>query len=287
MITGANGFMGQHISKWLKQAGYEILATGKGQCRIPFEINYHSLDVTDKQAVNDFIRNNDPNMIVHTAAMSKPDDCNLHRNLCMEINVEATKYLLQNFDGHFIYISSDFVFGENGPHAETDSPAPLNFYGESKWMAEKAVLEKNLKATIVRPVFMYGKIWTGLKPTFLHWVKNNLLAGNKIKVTADQFRTPTYIEDICKGIERILFTEALGTYHLAGKNIISPFEMAIKLAELLSLDASLIEAVTADTFQEPVIRAKRSGLLIDKARKELGYEPLSFEEGIRRSFAEE
>lgn len=285
MITGTNGFMGQHISKWLKQAGYEILATGKGQCRIPFEINYHTLDITDKQAVNNFISKNDPDIIVHTAAISKPDECNLHRDLCMEINVEATKYLLQNFDRHFIYISSDFVFGENGPHAETDTPAPLNFYGESKWMAEKAVLEKNLKATIVRPVFMYGKIWTGLKPTFLHWVKNNLVSGKKIKVTDDQFRTPTYIEDICKGIERILFTEALGTYHLAGKDFISPYQMAIKLAELLSLDASLIEAVTADTFHEPVIRAKRSGLLIDKARKELGYDPLSFEEGIRRSFA--
>lgn len=284
MITGANGFMGQHLAIYLQMAGFDVLATGKGPYRIPFEINYSPLDISAPDQVRDFFRQNHSDIIIHTAAMSKPDECNNDRALCLHINVEATKFLINESDGHFVYISTDFIFGENGPHAEMDVPNPLNIYGESKLIAEKSILDCKKKSTIVRPVFMYGKIWEGMKPTFLHWVKKNLEEEKKIKVTSDQWRTPTYINDICKGIESILSKEATGVYHLAGKDIITPYEMAMKTAELLSLDTSLIEKVTADTFPEPVKRARRSGLMIDKARKDLGYEPVSFEDGVRLTF---
>ena len=284
MITGANGFMGQHLTIYLQNAGFDVLATGKGPSRIPFEVNYFPMDITAPDQVRDFFHQNHPDTIIHTAAMSKPDECNNNRALCLLLNVEATKYLMNESDGHFVYISTDFIFGEHGPHAEMDEPCPLNFYGESKLMEEKTISISNRKSTIVRPVFMYGKIWEGMKPTFLHWVKKSLEEGKKIKVTSDQWRTPTYINDICKGIEILLSKEATGVYHLAGKDIVTPYEMAMKTAHLLSLDTSLIEKVTADTFPESVKRARRSGLMIEKARKEVGYEPVSFEEGVRLTF---
>ena len=75
-----------------------------------------------------------------------------------------------------------------------------------------------------------------------------------------------------------------GDFHLAGRDILSPYQMAISVANILGLDASLIEPVTSETFPEPVVRAKHSGLKIDKARNILGYEPISFEEGIHLTF---
>ncbi len=285
LITGANGFLGQHLCLFLKKAGFEIIATGKGLSRLSDkEIVYESAELTDKMEVKKLLAKVQPDIIIHNAALSKPDECENNRDFCVDINVNATRHLLEASSGHFIYLSTDFVFGENGPHSEEDEPAPLNFYGETKLKAEHMVAKFHLQTTIVRPVFIYGQSWEGMRPTFLHWIKNNLEGNKPIKVVSDQWRTPTYVGDICKGIETIIHQQATGAYHLAGKEILSPYEMAMHTAEVLQLDSSLIEKVTADTFPEPVKRAKRSGLKIDKAKAELSYNPISFEEGVRRTF---
>jgi dTDP-4-dehydrorhamnose reductase len=287
LITGANGFLGQHLGLHLAGKGFEVCATNRGVCKIPLRENiiYEEVELTKSETVSRLLDYHKPQVVIHTAAMSKPDECNEHKELCLASNVQATKNLLQFPVTHFIYISTDFIFGENGPHGENEIPAPLNFYGESKLMAEGEVKNSGIPYSIVRPVFIYGKTWNGLRPTFLHWVKNNLEQGKSIKVVSDQSRTPTYVEDICNGIYSIIDKKATGDFHLAGKNILSPYEMAIATANTLGLDASLIQNVTSETFPEPVHRAKRSGLKIDKAIRELDYNPVSFEEGVRLTFS--
>lgn len=127
---------------------------------------------------------------------------------------------------------------------------------------------------------MYGEIWEGMRPTFLHWVKESLENGKRIKVVCDQLRTPTYVVDICKGIHSIIKKKAGGLYHLAGEELLTPYDMAVKLAIHLQLDISLIEAVTTATFRELVQRAKKGGLIIHKAKDDLGFVPLSFHEAL-------
>lgn len=289
-ITGANGFLGQHLCLFLASNGHTVIASGRGACRIPSreKFEYAELDITDKEAVQHCLQWHQPSVIIHTAALSKPDECNNNKESCLLNNVTATKYLIeaaQSIAPHFIYTSTDFIFGENGPHGEEDTPAPLNFYGESKLMAEKIVKESDLLFSIIRPVFMYGAVWEGMRPSFLHWVKDNLEQKKSIKVVNDQLRTPTFVNDICKGIEAVIEHRANGDFHLAGKDIISPYQMAIKVADILQLDTSLIESVDSENFPESVQRAKRSGLKIDKAMKVLGYTPVSFEEGIKLTFS--
>lgn len=292
LITGANGFLGQHLTLYLTEKGYNTIACSRGECRIAqkFSIQYYSADVTDELGVASMITTVQPEVVIHTAAMSKPDECNNNKEACLLINVEATKFLLRSLSSiqqtppHLIYISTDFIFGENGPHSEEDIAAPLNFYGETKLHAEQLVTESGLMYTIIRPVFIYGPVLQGMRPSFLHWVKNNLEQSKMIKVVSDQQRTPTFVIDICKGIETSITKKIEGVYHLAGKDLLSPYQMAIAVANFLKLDAALIENVTSETFAEPVKRAKRSGLKIDKARKLLGYEPVSFEEGIQLTF---
>lgn len=286
LITGANGFLGQYLTCHLKKAGLHTVATGRGECRIQkcSDIDYVEADLTDPEAVTNMLGKINPDVIIHNAALSKPDECENNQSFCLDVNVETTRSLLKGDAAHFIYISTDFIFGENGPHAENAEPEPLNFYGKSKLMAEKLVMQAKGKYTIVRPVFIYGAAGPGMRASFLHWVKKNLEEKKQIKVVSDQIRTPTYVEDICKGIEKIILTSATGAYNLAGKDILSPYEMAVKTAQQLGLDSSLIEEVTAETFPEPVKRAKRSGLQIEKAQRELDYNPVSFEEGVRLTF---
>ncbi|MFY7900276.1 MAG: sugar nucleotide-binding protein, partial [Chitinophagaceae bacterium] len=113
----------------------------------------------------------------------------------------------------------------------------------------------------------------------------SLLAKKTIKVVSDQLRTPTYVFDVCAGLVAMIQQQFVGTIHLAGKNIISPYDMAVTIATVTNLNASYIEKVTAATFVEKVRRAKKSGLKIDKAMQQLQYQPVSFEEGIRLTFA--
>lgn len=291
LITGANGFLGQHLTLFLAKRDNTVAACSRGECRIPqeYSFDYFTVDLTDETSVKKLVAETKPAVIIHTAAMSKPDECNEQRAKCLLHNVEVTRYLVDaalqlDLKPHFLYISTDFVFGEDGPHSEDEEKGPLNFYGESKLMSENMVAASGLCYAVVRPVFIYGKVWPGLRPSFLHWVKQNLEAGKNIKVVSDQRRTPTYVEDICKGIYAIVQQRQTGVFHLAGKDVISPYQMAVTVAETLGLDAALIENVTSDSFIEPVKRAKRSGLKIDKARQMLLYDPIDFAEGVKLTF---
>lgn len=289
LVTGANGFLGVHLLLYLSKQGFTVIACSRGINRISAtqDFPYYTIDLTDALAVNQLIDEIQPDVIIHTAANSKPDECEQDKAACILQNVTATENLLAACAGtqtHFIFTSTDFIFGENGPHNEDDTPNPLNFYGQSKLMAEQKIKESGLLYTIVRPVFIYGPVLEGMRPSFLHWVKNNLAQQKTIKVVSDQQRTPGFVVDICRGIETIIRKKANGVFHLAGKDIVSPYNMAMAVAKVLGLDAALIEKVTSDTFKETVIRAKQSGVFIDKARDILGYHPVSFEEGVQLTF---
>ena len=288
MITGSNGFLGQHLTHFLAAKNHQIMALSKGEQRIPVgNFSYCSVDLTHEHSLAAAFRSFVPELVIHCAAMSKPDECHQNQAECLLHNVTATENLLTHSSkvgARFLYVSTDFIFGENGPHSEDTLPDPLNFYGKSKLMAEDRVRAAGLDYHIVRPVFIYGKTWLGMRPSFIQWVSQNLEAGKSIKVVTDQLRTPSYVLDLCKGIE-LVFNGPVGTeYHLAGKDQLSPYEMALIVARVRNLDAGLITPVNADNFPEIVTRAKHSGLKIDKAVEELGYSPVDFETGVLLSF---
>mgnify|MGYP000545321172 FL=1 len=290
LVTGANGFTGQHLIKTLVGKGFEVIATSRNASRLPSynNLTYYNIELTDVRNVENLFDLTRPDAVIHTAAMSKPDECAANPSLCNANNIEATGHLLDAATKvgtqHFVYLSTDFIFGEGGPHAEDDAPAPLNLYGASKLEAEALVNAASLKTTIIRPVFMYGPVWENLRPSFIQWVAGKLQNGEPIKVVTDQARTPTYIGDLCWGIRKIINDKVSGTFHLAGKDIVSPYDMAVAVAKHLDLPLGLIEPVTASTFPEPVKRAQRSGLKIDKAVSMLGYAPHSFTEALQKCF---
>lgn len=289
LITGANGLLGQHLVKMLLETtAHNIIATGRGESRLPFEtnsrFNYFSLNITDGIAISEFISLHAPHIIIHAAAMTQPDPCELHPVDCWNNNVTATRFLVSAAEGiaaTFIYISTDFVFdGTAGPYKETDTPNPVNYYGSSKLAAEKAVMESHLQWAIVRTVLVYGNILVGNRSNIISWAKENLENNKPIKVVSDQWRTPTYVEDLAKGILLVIEKKATGIYHISGEEGMSPFDMATAVADYLHLDKSLMTEVNADTFTQPAQRPLKTGFVIYKAKKELGYQPMSFKEAM-------
>jgi dTDP-4-dehydrorhamnose reductase len=159
---------------------------------------------------------------------------------------------------------------------------PVNYYGSSKLAAEKAVMETDLNWCIIRTVLVYGNILTGNRSNIISWVQENLTAGKNIKVVSDQWRTPTYVEDLARGILLVIEKNATGIYHISGDEMLTPYDMAIATANYLGLDKTLIEKVDASMFKQPAMRPAKTGFVIDKAKRYLGYKPLSFDEGLRK-----
>jgi len=291
LITGANGFLGFYLVQQLLQKEFTVIATGKGECRLPFSASknfiYAPMDFTDPYSVDAVFNQFKPEVVIHAGAISKPDECEMNQMLAYVVNVEGTVTLLTNAEeqkSFFVFVSTDFVFdGDRGMYSEEDAPRPVNYYGRTKMDAEDAVKDYPFDWCIVRTVLVYGKNQSG-RSNLLTLVKEKLEKGEEYGVVDDQVRTPTYVEDLAKGIVAIVEKKAKGIFHISGKDILTPYQMAIATAGFLGLDKSLIKKVTAASFSQPARRPPKTGFIIEKARKELEYEPLSFEEGVKKTF---
>lgn len=293
LITGANGLLGQHLVKLLLDTtAHDIIATCKGEPRYVVQdsrLHYYALDIADGMAVHLLFEKLLPDTIVHCAALTQADECELNPVKAWEINVTATRFIVdaaKKINAFLIFISTDFVFdGMNGPYKETDTVNPVSYYGSTKVAAEKAVAESGLPYAIARTCLLYGNILIGTRSNIVSWVKENLEQGKKIKVVGDQWRTPTYVEDLAKGILLIVEKKATGFFHISGEDFLSPYDMAVATADYLHLDKSVMEKVDASVFTQSAKRPAKTGFIIDKAKLELGYAPLSFTEGLQKMLA--
>ncbi|MDF2157578.1 SDR family oxidoreductase [Algoriphagus sp. CAU 1675] len=285
-ITGANGLLGQKLVEQLVEKGeFEVFASGRGACRIPENgFIYCSLDISNEGEVKRLVSEIKPDIVIHGAAMTNVDQCELNREACYEANVEATRYLLaasEEIQAHFIFVSTDFIFsGEEGPLGENAIPSPVNYYGETKLEAEGLVMSSRTKWSIARTVLVFGVAHDLTRSNIILWVKSSLEAGKVIQVVDDQFRTPTLAEDLAAGCILIAERGAQGVYNISGPDFLTPYEMAMETAEFFGLDKSLIKRTDSNTFTQPAKRPLKTGFIIEKARKELGFEPKTFRAAI-------
>ncbi len=288
LITGSNGLLGQKLINLLAgKAGYQLLATAKGENRLgdigkPY--NYKALDITNINEVDKIVTDFKPDFIIHTAAMTNVDQCETDKEGCTLLNVSATNYLVQAAEKNncfFIHLSTDFIFdGTKGPLIEEDAPNPISFYGQSKLDAEKIVIESNLRWAILRTVLVYGIVKDMSRSNIVLWVKKSLEDKKTINVVDDQWRTPTLAEDLAIGCFLIIEKEAKGIFNISGKDMLTPYEMAIITADFFHLDKLYINKADSSTFSQPAKRPPRTGFVIEKAKTILGYTPRSFVEGI-------
>jgi dTDP-4-dehydrorhamnose reductase len=290
LITGANGFVGYYLSQLLLQKGYRVIATGKGECRLPFKgenFIYQSFDFTSATEVQKIFEEYKPAIVVHCGALSKPDECELNKENAYLTNVTGTIYLLNaanTYKNFFIFLSTDFVFsGEKGMYKEDDERKAVNYYGITKMLAEDEVEKYKWDWAIVRTVLVYGKPFLN-RQNILTNVAAALQRGEKLNIFNDQVRTPTYVEDLAVGILSILEKQKTGIYHISGKDVLTPYQMAMAVAEYLNLDATLINKVEEKDLDQPARRPLKTGFNISKAKNDLDYQPISFKEGLKKTF---
>ena len=287
LLTGSNGLLGQKLVALLSEnPQIELIATARGANRLPQteRYTYESLDITQKQEVIDCISRHRPDAVIHTAAMTNVDQCETEKEACQLLNVEAVRYLVEACEqtqSFLLHLSTDFIFdGAAGPYVEEAEANPISYYGESKLQAEVLVRQARCPWAIARTVLVYGIAHDMSRSNIILWVKNNLENGKSIQVVTDQFRTPTLAEDLAMGCYLIVAQKAEGIFNISGDDFLTPYEMAQQTAEFFQLDASLIKAADSSTFQQTAKRPARTGFILDKAKRVLGYKPHSFREGI-------
>lgn len=287
LITGANGLLGQKLVELLRnRPDVALTATARGENRLPETrgYTYCEMDITDADAVQAVMAEAQPEAVIHTAAMTNVDQCESEKDLCWQLNVTAVDHLIaacRRQGSYLCHVSTDFIFdGAAGPYSEDDRPSPLSFYGWSKLAAEEAVRRSGLRWGIARTVLVYGIAADMSRSNIILWVKKSLEEGKNIKVVTDQFRSPTLAEDLATGCWLMADRQAEGVFNISGKDLLTPYEMALATADYFGLDAGLITRADSSTFRQPAQRPPRTGFVLSKARTVLGYEPHSFREGI-------
>lgn len=291
VITGSNGLLGQSLVKLLLKSSddVEIFALSRGENRLRNKrgYQYHEIDLTDQTALNRIIDKIQPDVIVHTAALTNVDACEIRKDECYTINVEVVEYLValcRQYSTHFIHLSTDFIFdGQKGAlYNEEDKPNPLSYYGWSKLESEKVVIKANIKYTILRTILVYGLVDDNDRSNIVLWVKNSIENQKNIHVVTDQFRMPTFVDDLALACKLSIEKETFGIYHISSNELLSIFEITQQVAQIFQLDKKYIHPITTKALNLTAERPFKTGFDLKKSISQLTFPSLSFRDGLQR-----
>jgi dTDP-4-dehydrorhamnose reductase len=286
LVVGSNGLLGQKMAEQLLRGTASTVILTSVEDAPVREIEtapYRKMDITSHKEVRDLVVDVRPDVIVNCAAMTNVDACETERELAWKINASGVEYLAEaakKQNAFLAHVSSDYVFdGKNGPYAEDDRPEPLSYYGKTKLAAENAVRSVGVRSVIARTMVLYGHA-PGVKANFALWLVQSLQARQTVRIVDDQIGNPTLVDDLAYGLLRAVELEKTGIYNIAGRDIVSRFEFAVRLARVFGLDESLITPIKTASLKQPAARPLKSGLITLKAEVELGFKPSSIEHGL-------
>ena len=287
LITGSNGLLGQKIVAQLLKKGSTFLATSLGENRneeCPTE-NYLRMDICNPEEITEVFQTFQPSHVIHTAALTNVDTCELDPDACQRINVDAVATLANvcQLNGiHFQLLSTDFVFdGTKGNYKEEDEPNPLSVYARSKVAAEHIVAKSpNLNASIVRTIIVYGTGQNLSRSNIVLWAKEALQKGQEISIIDDQFRAPTWADDLAWACIRICELNYTGIFHISGPETMSIYEIVARIAKHYHLSLDKVKRTSSANLNQPAKRPPRTGFDLSKAHSKLNYNPKRLEETL-------
>ncbi|MDM8565184.1 sugar nucleotide-binding protein [Candidatus Halobeggiatoa sp. HSG11] len=251
LITGAAGVVGKALHRYLSYRGHYIIAVD-----LISSDKVVALDLRQKAVVRRFIKQQMPELIIHTAAIKDLVFCQQHEKKARQTNYSATENLVHacvGLDVFFIYFSSDYVFGKYDKlWAETDILCPSTQYGRDKAACERLIQEKLSHYAIIRTAQLYG-----FSGDFIHLLQHSLTLKRTFMAFANLINCPTWIEDVLMMVDNIIQYQHRGIFHCVGLEALSRYQYACEIAQILALEQAYIQAVDLDFSQDirpPVVR---------------------------------
>jgi dTDP-4-dehydrorhamnose reductase len=222
LVTGPNGMLGSAILENLNR-NYELVP-----------VPHSFLDITRFELVRNFVREAKPDLVIHTAAIPDVDYCELNPEECYRVNVVGTQNLasaLSDLNACMVFVSTDYVFDgtKHTGYLEWDVPAPINAYGKSKWLAERIVQSLMAKYYIVRTSWLFSENGVNFLTNTVKQIREN----KPLRLVADQFGCPTYVDDLVCGIEDLFLNHPYGIYHLVNEGTCSRLGQAELISQAL------------------------------------------------------
>ena len=272
LVTGANGQLGQCLQKISSQfEEFEFIFTDS-----------ETLDITNKEEVNDFFWQNSPDFCINAAAYTAVDLAETDIEKAFLVNADGTENLAEacaENNAQFIHVSTDYVFdGENNlAYTEEDFTNPLGVYGASKLAGDELALEVNPCSVILRTSWVYSEFGKNFVKTML----SLFATKEELNIVADQFGQPTNANDLAEAIMKIIKSEKItpGIFNFSNLGRISWFDFAEKIAELSEAKIKL-NAIETSQYPTPAKRPKNSVLDLDKISKTYAIQLKPWEESI-------
>ena len=267
LVTGATGKLGYDVCKILSERGVDHCG-----------VSSRDLDITDADAINDYISSYRPDAVIHCAAWTNVDAAEDEANIpkVHAVNVDGTRNIAEvckTLGCKMMYISTDYVFDGQGTEPWTPDCRdyhPLNIYGQTKLEGEQAVSELLEKYFIVRTAWVFGENGKNFVKTMLNIGKNH----DTVRVVNDQIGTPTYTPDLARLLCDMIVTEKYGYYHATNEGgYISWYDFACEIYRQAGLSTKVIPVTTAEYGLSKAVRPFNSRL--DKSKlSENGFERL-------------
>ena len=272
LVTGANGQLGQCLQKISSQfEEFEFIFTDS-----------ETLDITNKEEVNDFFWQNAPDFCINAAAYTAVDLAETDIEKAFLVNADGAENLAEacaENNAQFIHVSTDYVFdGENNlAYTEEDFTNPLGVYGASKLAGDELALEVNPCSVILRTSWVYSEFGKNFVKTML----NLFATKEELNIVADQFGQPTNANDLAEAIMKIIKSEKItpGIFNFSNLGRISWFDFAEKIAELSEAKIKL-NAIETSQYPTPAKRPKNSVLDLDKISKTYAIQLKPWEESL-------
>jgi len=288
LVTSARGFLGTN-------AGFSLRGKARlvGQARSASDSNLyeaiHGLDLRDSAQVGDLVREVNPDVVLHAAAISGHETSANDPEQAFAVNVVATQEIARaasDIGARMVHISTDAVFaGATGNYSEDDEPEPFSYYGETKLAGEDAVRQSVEDHLIVRTNF-FGWSETGRK-SVLEFFVNSLRAGTSVRGYPDFIVTSIYVRALLESIRQLGEEGAVGTLHVASSDALSKYDYGILVADQFGLDADLIDRQGPDPDAHAASRSRDLSLDTSRAAAILGRPMQTQGEGIRQAYDDE
>ena len=236
LITGASGQLGYDVKLELLNRGYyDILSPSSSV-----------MNLRNKDSVRDTILDYKPDIVFHCAAYTAVDKAEDERELCSDVNINGTKYIVDacsEVRAKLIFISTDYVFdgSKDGFYLEDDKVSPVNYYGKTKWLAEENVRGYD-NHIITRISWVFGINGNNFVKTMLKLSDTR----DEISVVSDQIGSPTYTKDLSKVLVDMALSDKKGTYHVTNDGTCSWYEFAKYIFESNNIDIVVNPIKTSD-----------------------------------------
>lgn len=269
LITGSNGMLGHDLIKVLDKDNILIKTTSK------------TLDITNRDDVINFIKKENPDVVINSAAYTDVDGCEENQDMAFAVNgrgVENLALACKETDSVLVHISTDYVFkgDDNTPRCEDDELGPMSVYGKSKLKGEEAIISLLDKYFIVRTAWLYGVNGGNFPKTMLELAESH----DSLTVVYDEVGSPTFTWDLAEAISKLIKTDKYGIYHITNSDSCSWFEFAKLIFEIADVEVD-VAPVTAKEFARAAKRPSYS-VLNNKKWIENGFSPLrSYKEAIK------